>query len=168
MTSVILVSYQNCAPQNRLERPSANKAAASAEIVVATTADVSKVTYDPLLENSAPSEAALLSVDLANGQASLRGSDNVVRNCAIDSDRLQSLSSILAAGKVCVPQAEPGAVTCMALSIADVKLEESDSDSTMLRKVVCQNGQYLCNGQDETFRSLLQSLVTAPPPGCSQ
>jgi hypothetical protein len=168
VTSVVLVAYQNCAPQKRLERPSSNKAAAAAEIVVATTAEVSKVTYDPELENTAPSATALLSVDLSSGQASLRGSDNIVRSCAIDQARLQSLASILAAGKVCVPQQDPDAVHCMALSTADVKLEESDSDSTMLRRVICQNGQYLCDGQDETFRSLLQSLVAQPPAGCSQ
>jgi hypothetical protein len=164
VASLVLVFYQNCAPQHRLQKPGSGSAG---EVVIASTQNVAKVAYDPVLESQPPSVPSLLSVDLNSGQASIRGNNGVVKSCALDDSRLHSLIEILSSGQVCEPERVLGAIYCQALGAADIKLEDPNSDSTLLRPVVCHYGQYLCDGQDENFRSLLQSIVQTPPSGCN-
>ena len=160
---ICILSYQNCA-QQKLQRPGGGDD--GGDVIISSTENVSKVTYDPQLEMAPPTVAPLLKVDLQSGEASVRASDGSVKTCAIDNARLSEINSILANGKICKPAPAPAdTAVCMAIGIADVKLE-AGAEQEMLRPVVCNSGQYLCDGQDPIFRQLLESLVSSPPIGC--
>lgn len=158
--SSLLMIFQNCA-----QAPGAggSNGLQSAEVVVASTSDVSKVTYDPALEFRVVNTAEpSLSVDLQAGTMSLTKPSSS-KSCAIDSARLASLDNLLREGKVCKP-APSSEATCMAIGLADIKLE--GSSEIYLRPEICNNGRFLCEGQDQNFRAILSDLVANPPASC--
>lgn len=164
VSTIALLAFQNCGPAPI----SATGSASSDEVVVASTKNISKVTYDPDLEVSPNALAKpLLTVDIANGQMSIRSGQGNLKSCALDSGRLTAIDQILENGKVCAPGAlPPNTSVCLALGLADVKLEGADV-SVYLRPEICNSGAFLCAGQDAQFRAALTDIITNPPAACN-
>lgn len=164
VSTIVLLTFQNCGPA----LVSTTGSASSEVVVVASTRNISKVTYDPDLEVSPNALVKpLLTVDISTGQMSIRSGQGSVKSCALDSGRLTAIDQILENGKVCTPGAlPPDTAVCMALGLADVKLEGADV-SVYLRPEICNNGAFLCDGQDAQFRAALADIITNPPPACN-
>jgi hypothetical protein len=162
VSALTVFAFQNCGPA-----PVSTSSHSSTEVVVASTQDISKVTYDPELETSLVSSTKpLLSVDVSSGQMTIRSSSGTLKSCALDSSRLAALDQILAAGKICKPAPlGKDMYTCLAIGLADVKLEGADTH--FLRPEICHSGTFLCDGQDAAFRTALADLVTNPPAACN-
>lgn len=108
----------------------------------------------------------LLTIDLSNGQISIRGGQGTLKSCNLDGSRLAAIDQILENGKICEPGAPPpNTALCMAIALADVKLEGSDV-LVYLRPETCYRGAFLCAGQDAQFRAALADIVTNPPVSC--
>ncbi len=163
ISTTVLLAFQNCGP----EPLSATGKALSGEVVVASTKNISKVTYDPNLETS-PSAVTkpLLTIDVSTAQISIRSGQGNLKTCALDSARLTAIDQILENGKVCSPSPAPAdTAVCMAIGLADVKLEGADV-SVYLRQEICNNGAFLCAGQDAQFRAALADILANPPTAC--
>lgn len=164
ISTLVLLAFQNCGPAP----VSVTGQNSSSEVVVASTKNISKVTYDPDLE-VVPNALVkpLLSVDISTGQMSIRSGQGNLKSCELDSGRLTAIDQILKNGKVCAPSPLPAdTAVCMAIGLADVKLEGADV-SVYLRPEICNSGAFLCSGQDAQFRAALADIITNPPAACN-
>lgn len=166
VSTVVLLAFQNCGPAP--VSVTGSGIGSSQEVVVGSTKNISKVTYDPDLEVSPNALVKpLLTVDTSTGQMSIRSGQGSVKSCALDSGRLAAIDQILENGKVCAPGTlPPNTAVCMAIGLADVKLEGADV-SVYLRPEICNNGAFLCSGQDAQFRAALADIITNPPVACN-
>jgi hypothetical protein len=174
-TTLLMMGFQNCGKVGGAGSSvsgagiSNSGTLAGTGVVVGTTASYSQLTFDPNLELSTPQKTATgstaVNVDLNQGTIVYR-TGSAVKTCVLDVDREQKLKSVISVARVCHPEKPAdGAVSCMAVSLADIKLANAtDSDSVLLRKVTCSSGTFLCDGADDALRSILQDLLTNPEP----
>lgn len=162
--TVLMVSFQNCGKVGAPGMNSSSSLGGGTGVVVGTTASYSQLTYDPNLENSRPQKtgAQTVALDLDLDQGTIVYRSATMKTCRLDVEREQKIKEIISIGRICHPeQPAAGTVSCMAVSLADIKLANA-SDSVLLRKTVCSSGTYLCDGVDETLRTLLQDLISNP------
>jgi hypothetical protein len=164
----VVLGFQNCGQS--LRPGNGADAGGASERVIGPASSYNKVVYDPFLEGGPSSGVAgMKRLDLALMDGSLKITDDstgAVHQCTADADRLTQLRNLLADASVCAPgPLPPGMASCMAIATADIELSNS-GDSIQLRRVTCNNGTYLCGGDDPVFRSLLASLRDTPPAGC--
>jgi hypothetical protein len=135
---------------------------ASADQVIGNTASYTKVVYNAGRDLPSPSLPALgVSVDSGTMQLSSSAA------CTVETGRLQELRELLATSSICQPAPlPPGSAECMAIGVADVELSDPSS-ALYLRPVICNAGTYLCAGNDQVLRDLLQDLVVNPPNDCT-
>jgi len=168
--TLLMVGFQNCGKVGAAGMSSTGTVGtgSQSEVVVGATAAYSKLTYDPNLElgrpQKLPTGSSAFDLDLDQGTIVYRGAD--LKSCKLDVEREQKIKRIISLARICHPEKPAaGIATCMAISLADIKLE-SASDSVLLRKVVCASGTFLCDGEDESLRSILQDLITNPATSC--
>jgi hypothetical protein len=159
---VLLIGFQNCA---KAPGTDAGATGLSQGLVIGVTSQFTKLTFDPQLESrlqKTGDSSTALDIDLDSGSVVYR-EGSASKTCRLDGEREQELRRLLSAGRVCkLPEVS---VSCMALSLADIKLASAD-DSVLLRKPLCNNGTYLCDGDDDTLRGIIQDLLTHPLVNC--
>lgn len=162
---LLLGGFQNCGKSGN-SAPSGPASGSASESVIGTTSAYKKIVYDPALELSVSLPNTHLEVDVDAGTLSLALASATLQ-CTVDAVRLAALKELLATSKVCVPGPLPeGSVSCMAISGADVELTDGVS-SVQLRRIVCNSGIFLCDGNDEKLRDILADFRANPPASCT-
>ncbi len=171
----ITVAYQNCGqrglntdPENASETENEYQ---SKDVIIGSTEQISKIVYHSNLEFPEMSQGTPhLTVEPPTGKMELRTQSPTgpsLKTCIVDDDRLIRMRDLLQDGKICEPgPLPPGLMTCMAISVSDIRLEIPNSEPISLRQPMCHNGTYLCDQRDKEFRILLKDLVQVPPAGC--
>lgn len=161
---VIVTGFQNCAKSGAGDASASG--AGAPDQVVAKASQFNRVIYDPALEAGGADTPFHMTVDVSNGVMSLTITAGP-KQCSVDSARLAALQSLLDSASVCQPPAPPaGTMECMAIALPDIELL-NPSESVFLSQVVCNQGNFLCDGADELLRSLLNDLKSNPPAGCN-
>ena len=146
------------------------------ERVIGTTDSFSQIIYyktSEVFDRLGPS-GTKLQVDLVSGSMKLVDSvgysktevSGSGRECEIEADRLESLSSLLASSKLCTDLESQSADTvhCAAIAESDIQLINQDNGQMIsLLQSVCLNGLFLCDGADEKMRQSLLDLASNPP-----
>lgn len=149
------------------------------ERVVGTTDSYSQIIYyktSEVFDRRGPS-GTKLQLDLASGSMKLVDSvgfgkteiSGSGRECEIEPDRLETLSSLLASSKLCTDLESQSAdtVRCAAIAESDIQLINQDNGQMVsLLQNVCHNGLFLCDGADEKMRQSLLDLTSNPPENC--
>lgn len=177
VTLATVIAFQNCAkpPGSQPASQSGSEpvgGTSDGSKVVGTTTSYNHVVFDPNLETSVANKTQVtvskrLEIDIDTGQMVLSVlNPSISVQCQIDVDRGQRLKSLLSISRVCEPGPLPaGVVSCLALSMADLKLS-NPSRSLLLRRPLCNAGTFLCDGNDEKLRALLADLRDNPPVDC--
>lgn len=170
-SGILILGFQNCAKTAGGSRTGGGSSS-SLGVVVGPTSQYTKLTFDPALESAVQktsSGTVSIEADLSTGTINYKDSSNSsTKSCALDTDREQKLKQLLSVGRVCHPDVGAAdAVHCLAVSLADIKLASADgSDTVLLRKPLCSNGTFLCDGDDDILRAEIQDLLTNRPVGC--
>ena len=164
--SVLLLAFQNCGKSLTPSSSDNVGAEQGKETIIGSTAAYKKIVYDPALESSRIPTTTHVELNLDDGSltAILGGT---TYQCIVDSSRLSVARSLIAISKLCKPgPLPPNMVSCMAIRLADVQLSNT-TESVLLREVYCDNGTYLCDGNDEKLRSLIADLQANLPANCT-
>jgi len=160
---ITIAAFQNCA-KTQAANPSPAPEAKS-EIELESAASFNQIVYDSQLEFSSVSSNGHVEVDLTAGTASIT-LDQSTYACNLDQSRLQSLRKLMSTSQICEPgPLPPGTAICLAIAEADLKLANSTA-SILLRPAACNNGTFLCDGNDSKLRGILADLKTNLPTDC--
>lgn len=174
--------FQNCgnvSSQNQIADGIERLPTSANERVVENTNSYSQIIYyktSEVFDRLGPS-GTKLQVDLASGAMRLVDAVGVrktemidsARECEIEADRLESLSSMLASAKLCTDSQiqNSDTVNCAAIAESNLQLiNQQNGESVNLLENVCHNGLFLCNGADALFRKSLLDLAENPPENC--
>jgi hypothetical protein len=164
----LILGFQNCAKSKLSSGADAGLSQGVSE-VTGVTSQYSKVTYDINMELGAgiasASSSEAVDVDLDQGLVIFRSRAGQ-KSCALDVSREQKLRGLLSVGRVCKVRPPEGAAVCMAISLADIRLANSN-DSILLRPIgSCFNGIFLCDGDDQILREILADIIKNKPSAC--
>jgi hypothetical protein len=173
----LLVLFQNCAKQPTSisgSEVTAGAPAAAEVSVVGTTADLNHITYDAALSGKVYSKDEILTqgrrvvdITLEDGSyviSDLRSQEKWSCNLTVTQE--QAIKALISVSRVCQPVPNPNEVRCMALPVGDDVVLSNDRRKVGLAKVVCQTGTYLCDGNDDKLRALLEVLRQTDVQGC--
>ena len=183
---LVTVLFQNCgngnitASHDQIVEGVSRLPSNENERVVKPTSLYNQVIYyktSQVFDRLGPSSTKL-HIDLTSGAMKLMDSKGFngseilqnSRDCEIEPDRLEFLSSLLATSKLCTDsqaQATAGRVNCDAIAEPDIQLiNDQNGESVNLLENVCHSGLFLCDGLDEKFRKSLLDLTEHPPLNC--
>jgi hypothetical protein len=161
-----ILAFQNCSKSGQSSTTDSADNQIS-ERVVDASQTYTHVVSDPELEFSKTATAGHLEVDTNSGVVISLDASLVSHQCALDEDRLFALRSLLQNATICEPAAvASGDVSCMAYASADIAVS-NDQASVDLRPVMCDQGVFLCNGNDALLRTLLADIKSQLPAGCN-
>lgn len=152
----LLLAFQNCAKNQSATSTAEN----ASEQVIGSASSYTKIVYDPRLESRYEAlPATRVELDLKAGRVTV----NDVA-CELDEARLGSLRALLAQSNVCRPAPPPpNFASCMAIGLADIELSGERGTAVQLRPLVCNNGTFLCDGNDKILREILKDLEQNSP-----
>ncbi len=182
---LITLLFQNCGnvssttSQSQIADGVERLPSSANEQVVESTDSYSQIIYyktSEVFDRLGPS-GTKLQIDLASGAMRLVDAVGVrktevsdsARDCEIEADRLESLSSLLASSRLCTDMQSQSADTvhCAAIAESNIQLiNQQNGEMVSLLENVCHNGLFLCDGADEKLRSSLLELAENPPQNC--
>ena len=159
----LLLTFQNCGQPGAGSSNSASSGGTSSQDeTIGSTASYTRITHALDVAAVSVNSSNSVQIDLTQATVSL----NSV-SCPLDQERLQEFKDLLASSQVCTPApAAAGSAICQAIAAPDIELSNGSSD-VMLSPNVCNNGVFLCAGQDAKLRALIQDVQSNPPAGCS-
>jgi hypothetical protein len=174
----LLVLFQNCAQQptsvDGAAVASAGGTPSGEESVVGVTSDLDHITYDAALSGKVYSKDEVLNsgrrvvdVWLNDGSFSIKDlSSKAEWSCRLTVTQEQALKSLLSVSRVCQPAPNPQEIRCLALPVGEDVVLSNDQRKVGLARVICKNGTYLCDGNDEKLRALLEVLRQSDVNAC--